>query len=70
MLTVHGTAVSGNCYKVQLLLELLGRPYGWNEVDIFSHDASRGGFDLDRYPALRPWLARVEALPRFVAQAR
>ncbi|KFN47403.1 glutathione S-transferase family protein [Arenimonas composti] len=36
MLTVHGTAVSGNCYKLQLLLELLGTPYRWNEVDIFS----------------------------------
>jgi glutathione S-transferase len=33
MITVHGMRVSGNCYKVQLLLELLGKPYRWVEVD-------------------------------------
>ena len=33
MLTVHGFKPSGNCYKVQLLLELLGVPYRWVDVD-------------------------------------
>ena len=33
MLTVHGFRPSGNCYKVQLLLELLGTPYRWVDVD-------------------------------------
>ncbi|UXI69470.1 glutathione S-transferase family protein [Tahibacter amnicola] len=33
MLTVHGMKASGNCYKVQLLLELLGQPFRWNEID-------------------------------------
>ena len=33
MLTVHGFRPSGNCYKVQLLLELLGVPYRWVDVD-------------------------------------
>ena len=33
MTTVHGMASSGNCYKVQLLLEQLGRKYRWIEVD-------------------------------------
>ncbi|MCE5232229.1 MAG: glutathione S-transferase family protein [Mizugakiibacter sp.] len=33
MLTVHGMRASGNCYKVQLLLEQLGRAYRWVEVD-------------------------------------
>jgi glutathione S-transferase len=33
MLTVHGMKASGNCYKVQLLLEQLGTPYHWVEVD-------------------------------------
>jgi len=32
-LTVHGYSVSGNCHKVRLLLEQLGRPYRWIEVD-------------------------------------
>ncbi|MCR6628103.1 MAG: glutathione S-transferase family protein [Pseudoxanthomonas sp.] len=31
--TVHGMSTSGNCHKVRLLLEQLGRPYVWIEVD-------------------------------------
>lgn len=33
MTTVYGMGISGNCYKVQLLLEQLGQPYTWVEVD-------------------------------------
>ena len=33
MITVYGMKTSGNCYKVQLLLEQLGRPYRWIEID-------------------------------------
>jgi glutathione S-transferase len=33
MITVHGMKVSGNCYKLQLLLSQLGTPYRWVEVD-------------------------------------
>jgi len=33
MVTVYGMADSGNCYKVKLALEQLGRPYRWVEVD-------------------------------------
>ena len=33
MLTIHGMAASGNCYKLQLLLAQLGREYAWVEVD-------------------------------------
>jgi glutathione S-transferase len=33
MLTVYGMKSSGNCYKVELLLEQLGRPYRWVEID-------------------------------------
>jgi len=32
-ITVHGYSVSGNCHKVRLLLEQLGRDYRWVEVD-------------------------------------
>jgi glutathione S-transferase len=32
-MTVYGMKTSGNCYKVQLLLEQLQRPYLWIEVD-------------------------------------
>lgn len=31
--TVYGMRASGNCYKVQLLLEHLGEPYRWVEVN-------------------------------------
>lgn len=33
MVTVYGMKSSGNCYKVQLLLEQLQRPYRWVEID-------------------------------------
>ena len=33
MTTVYGYSVSGNCHKVRMLLEQLGRPYRWVEVD-------------------------------------
>jgi glutathione S-transferase len=33
MITVYGMSASGNCYKLQLLLAQLGRPYRWIEVD-------------------------------------
>ena len=31
-ITVHGFSPSGNCHKVRLLLEQLGRAYRWVEV--------------------------------------
>jgi glutathione S-transferase len=36
----------------------------------YTHVAGEGGFDLDRYPAVRAWLARVEAQPGYVPMAR
>ena len=33
----------------------------------YTHEAHRGGFDLAAYPAIRAWLARVEATPGFVS---
>jgi glutathione S-transferase len=33
MITVHGFSPSGNCHKVRLLLEQLGRDYRWVETD-------------------------------------
>jgi glutathione S-transferase len=32
-ITIHGFSPSGNCHKVRLLLEQLGRPYHWVETD-------------------------------------
>jgi glutathione S-transferase len=36
MVTVYGTKVSGNCYKLQLLLQQLKLSYRWVEIDIFA----------------------------------
>ena len=33
MYTIYGMRTSGNCYKLQLLLEQLARPYRWIEID-------------------------------------
>ena len=33
MIRVFGMAVSGNCHKVRVTLDVLGLPYQWNEVD-------------------------------------
>jgi len=40
MLTIYGMRASGNCYKLQLLLDQLGREYRWVEVDS-AHGATR-----------------------------
>jgi glutathione S-transferase len=32
----------------------------------YTHAAGDGGFDLGAYPAIRDWIARIEAQPRFV----
>ncbi len=33
MITVHGFSPSGNCHKIRLLLEQMGKPYRWIETD-------------------------------------
>jgi glutathione S-transferase len=49
MFTVYGMADSGNCYKVKLALEQLGRPYRWVEVDSTSGETRTKEF-LARNP--------------------
>lgn len=49
MITVYGMRTSGNCYKVQLLLEQQGRAYRWVEVDS-AHGATRTPAFLARNP--------------------
>jgi glutathione S-transferase len=36
MIKLHGHELSGNSYKVRLLLELLGVPYAWIRVDLMA----------------------------------
>ena len=49
MLTVYGMADSGNCYKVKLALEQLGRAYRWVEVD-----STKGGTRTPEFLARNP----------------
>ena len=42
-------SVSGNCHKVRQMLELLGRPYRWVEVD-----SARGGTRTPAFLAMNP----------------
>ena len=54
---------------------LAGREFlvdaGYSIADIalyaYTHEAPMGGFDLDDYPAIQAWLARIESQPGFVA---
>ena len=46
---LHDYAASGNCFKVRLLLALLGRPYERVAVDIFAGDTL-----TDAFAALNP----------------
>jgi glutathione S-transferase len=49
MITLYGFSPSGNCHKVRLLLEQLGRPYRWVETD-----SSRGATRTPAFLALNP----------------
>ena len=44
MITVHGFSPSGNCYKVRLALEQLGRAYRWVETDSSAGATRSAGF--------------------------
>jgi glutathione S-transferase len=49
MITIYGMRASGNCYKLQLLLDQLGRAYRWIEVD-----SAHGGTRTPAYLAKNP----------------
>jgi glutathione S-transferase len=49
VITVYGMSMSGNCYKLRLLLEQLGREYRWVEVD-----SARGGTRTAEFLAKNP----------------
>jgi glutathione S-transferase len=59
MLHVFGDKYSGNCYKVKLLLEQLGLPYGWTHVDILKKESRTTEF-LARNPAGQIPLLQIE----------
>lgn len=49
MVTVYGLRSSGNCYKLQHLLEVLGRPYRWVDTD-----SANGATRTPEFLALNP----------------
>ena len=49
MITIYGKRSSGNCYKLQLLLDQLGRDYRWVEID-----SARGETRTAEYLAKNP----------------
>ena len=44
MYMVYGDYRSGNCYKIKLMLELLGLPYEWVAVDILKGETQSEAF--------------------------
>ena len=76
MLTVYGMKASGNCYKVQLLLEQLQQPYHWVEVDIFAGESRTPQYlamnPNGRVPLLQVepgrWLAESNAILCYLAE--
>ena len=44
MLKVYGDLRSGNCYKVKLMLHLLGLPYEWIAIDILKGETQGEAF--------------------------
>ncbi|HEY3698334.1 MAG TPA: glutathione S-transferase family protein [Spongiibacteraceae bacterium] len=44
MVKVFGMSLSGNCYKIKLLLEQLQQPYQWQEIDIFAGQSRTSEF--------------------------
>ncbi len=49
MITIYGMRTSGNCYKLQLVLDQLGRDYRWVDVD-----SAHGGTRTDAFLARNP----------------
>ena len=50
---LYNSQVSGNCYKVRLLLTQLGQPFERHELDVVDRSNRADVIGLDRNPALR-----------------
>lgn len=59
MFLVYGDVESGNCYKVKLMLELLGREHRWSTIDITKGESRTPEF-LARNPNGRVPLLEIE----------
>lgn len=59
MYKVYGMTTSGNCYKVRLVLEQLGLPYEWVEIDVRGGETRRPEY-LARNPNGKVPLLEIE----------
>lgn len=44
MVKIYGDPISGNCYKIKLLLELTDQPYEWVDVDVVAKETRTDEF--------------------------
>ena len=73
---VYGDRLSGNCYKVKLMLSLLGIPYDWQEIVVTSGITRKPDFlamnPNGRVPVLEiepgSWLAESNAILCYLAE--
>lgn len=51
---------------------LTGEQFSIADIALFAytHVADEGGFSLEAYPAIRAWIARIEARPAFIRMAK
>ncbi|MEJ2602929.1 MAG: glutathione S-transferase family protein [Gammaproteobacteria bacterium] len=59
MYRVYGDAISGNCYKVKLIMNELALPFVWVDVDILAGDTRRPEF-LEKNPNGRVPVLEIE----------
>ena len=59
--TVYGMKASGNCFKVQLILEQTNRPYRWVEVNSAAGETRRPEFLAKNSNGKVPLLERLDA---------
>ncbi len=78
MYTVYGDLISGNCYKVQLVLEHLGIKYQWKHTDIMAAETQSTEFlaknPVGKIPLLETangrYLSESNAIMCYLAEGR
>jgi glutathione S-transferase len=76
MYRVYGDLLSGNCYKIKLLLEFLGEPHDWEHVDILANETHTDQFlamnSNGKIPVLKisdnEYLAESNAILNYLAE--
>ena len=71
MYHIYGDLISGNCYKLKLLLELTGQAYEWQHTDLLAGDTRTDEFLLMNANAKVPVLKIVDGdnPPQYLAES-